>query len=251
MHQHGGHLHGLAAYPTAGQRVLVGRGVPGRSVCSPTTARRVIAVMRQAARRPRPGHASPAAPARPQARLGRDLGPAAQRWGPRPIDLDIVFYGGQTVTEGETLVVPHPRWQERDFVKAPLADLCAGRFSSGSGEDGGSDGGSSTGGGAIGGSAAGEAAAAGRGGGSSSAGSGSRAEHGGSWLQSQLRLAGSLWAAAGGERQLGTPDLECVLPMGRLGLWPWQRRSQVRRRGGHEARGSLSRWLLPSWYAVF
>ncbi|KAL4420775.1 hypothetical protein ABPG75_010431 [Micractinium tetrahymenae] len=176
-----------------------------------------------------------------EARLGRDLGPAAQRWGPRPIDLDIVFYEGQTVTEGETLVVPHPRWQERDFVKAPLADLCsAGPGSSSGGGASGSS--SSSGGGASGsrGGSSGSEAGTGQGGaagdggpaefsaggGSSSAGGG-RGEAAGGGLQRQLRLAASLWAAAGGERQLGTPDLECVLPMGRLGLWPWQRRTQV------------------------
>lgn len=56
--------------------------------------------------------------------LGRSFGKDQIRWGPRPIDMDIIFYEDQTVLEGnETLVVPHPRWQERDFVKAPLADL--------------------------------------------------------------------------------------------------------------------------------
>ncbi|KAL4451314.1 hypothetical protein ABPG77_009386 [Micractinium sp. CCAP 211/92] len=162
-----------------------------------------------------------------EAQLGRDLSPAAQRWGPRPIDLDIVFYEGLTVTEGETLVVPHPRWQERDFVKAPLADLC------GTSPDGSSAGSGSSstqhaasGGAAEGGSTQNAAAEQGPStGGSSSGGRGN--ELGGAGLQRQLQLAASLWGAAGGERQLGTPDLECVLPMGRLGLWPWQRRTQV------------------------
>jgi len=55
--------------------------------------------------------------------LGREFGAEQIRWGPRPIDLDIVFYEEETVLQGETLVIPHPRWQERDFVKAPMADL--------------------------------------------------------------------------------------------------------------------------------
>jgi hypothetical protein len=135
-----------------------------------------------------------------QERLGRDLGPSAQRWGPRPIDLDIVFYEGGAVAEGDTLVVPHPRWQERDFVKAPLADLWDGDATP-SGSGGGGDG-----------PGAGAAAAP------FAASSG---------LAAQLRLAAGLWQGAGGERQLGGPGLECVLPMGRLGLWPWQRRTQV------------------------
>lgn len=160
------------------------------------------------------------------------MSPAAQRWGPRPIDLDIVFYDGQTVTEGQTLVVPHPRWQERDFVKAPLADLCAtslGGSSASSGGSGSSSGRRSPHGGAAQGGSAEEVAAAEHG--AASAGSssdGRRDELAGAGLQRQLQLAASLWGAAGGERQLGTPDLECVLPMGRLGLWPWQRRTQVR-----------------------
>ena len=56
--------------------------------------------------------------------LGRSFGIDQIRWGPRPIDLDIIFYEDQNVLMGgDVLVVPHPRWQERDFVKAPLADL--------------------------------------------------------------------------------------------------------------------------------
>lgn len=55
--------------------------------------------------------------------LGRTFGPDQIRWGPRPIDLDIIFYEDECVRDGELLDIPHPRWQERDFVKAPLADL--------------------------------------------------------------------------------------------------------------------------------
>lgn len=55
-----------------------------------------------------------------QAALGRNF--AGQRYGPRPLDLDIIFYGNQRLSH-ERLCIPHPRWQERDFVKAPLLDL--------------------------------------------------------------------------------------------------------------------------------
>ena len=55
-----------------------------------------------------------------QASLGRDFG--GQRYGPRPLDLDIIFYGG-TRTNLQELQIPHARWAERDFVKAPIADL--------------------------------------------------------------------------------------------------------------------------------
>ena len=42
--------------------------------------------------------------------------------GSRPIDLDILFFGNHWVEE-EDLQIPHPRWQERLFVLAPLGDL--------------------------------------------------------------------------------------------------------------------------------
>ncbi len=45
-----------------------------------------------------------------------------QRWGPRTLDVDIIWIDGTTVDEPD-LVIPHPRWSERTFVLAPLADL--------------------------------------------------------------------------------------------------------------------------------
>lgn len=47
-----------------------------------------------------------------------------ERWAARPIDIDILLYGEQTV-EAPDLVVPHPRIAERNFVVAPLAELAA------------------------------------------------------------------------------------------------------------------------------
>ncbi|MFN0065540.1 MAG: 2-amino-4-hydroxy-6-hydroxymethyldihydropteridine diphosphokinase [Chlamydiales bacterium] len=41
---------------------------------------------------------------------------------PRPIDLDLLFYGEEVHCSKE-LVVPHPRWHERLFVIKPLSDL--------------------------------------------------------------------------------------------------------------------------------
>lgn len=41
---------------------------------------------------------------------------------PRPLDLDLLFYG-EEVLFSQGLVLPHPRWHERLFVIAPLADL--------------------------------------------------------------------------------------------------------------------------------
>lgn len=51
--------------------------------------------------------------------------PGGERWGPRPIDLDILLYEDR-VLEEEGLVVPHPRMTERAFVLIPLADIAAG-----------------------------------------------------------------------------------------------------------------------------
>ncbi len=44
------------------------------------------------------------------------------RYGPRPIDVDILFYG-DSVVEEQDLVIPHPRLHERGFVLVPLADV--------------------------------------------------------------------------------------------------------------------------------
>lgn len=44
------------------------------------------------------------------------------RWGPRIIDLDIVFYD-DIVVEDEKLVIPHPELRKRWFVLKPLNDI--------------------------------------------------------------------------------------------------------------------------------
>jgi 2-amino-4-hydroxy-6-hydroxymethyldihydropteridine diphosphokinase len=44
------------------------------------------------------------------------------RYGPREIDIDILFYDNK-VYKDEELEIPHPRLQERDFVLQPFADL--------------------------------------------------------------------------------------------------------------------------------
>ncbi len=45
--------------------------------------------------------------------------------GPRPIDIDIVFYD-DLIFEDERLQIPHPRLRGRGFVLAPLAELTPG-----------------------------------------------------------------------------------------------------------------------------
>jgi len=44
------------------------------------------------------------------------------RWGPRTLDVDVLWVDGVTVDEPD-LHVPHPRLWERPFVLAPLAEL--------------------------------------------------------------------------------------------------------------------------------
>jgi 2-amino-4-hydroxy-6-hydroxymethyldihydropteridine diphosphokinase len=45
-----------------------------------------------------------------------------EKWGPRPIDLDLLLYGDQ-ILKSERLTLPHPRMHERRFVLEPLAEL--------------------------------------------------------------------------------------------------------------------------------
>ncbi len=47
------------------------------------------------------------------------------RNGPRPIDIDIIFYDDLHITQGN-LTVPHPRMSERAFVLVPLAEIAPG-----------------------------------------------------------------------------------------------------------------------------
>lgn len=54
-----------------------------------------------------------------EARMGRVR---KQRWGPRPIDLDLLFYGKRIIDEPD-LTVPHPEAHRRAFVLVPLAEI--------------------------------------------------------------------------------------------------------------------------------
>src|SRR5207244_1047887 len=48
------------------------------------------------------------------------------RNGPRPIDIDILFYDNLRITEDD-LTIPHPRLAERAFVLVPLAEIAPGK----------------------------------------------------------------------------------------------------------------------------
>jgi 2-amino-4-hydroxy-6-hydroxymethyldihydropteridine diphosphokinase len=50
---------------------------------------------------------------------GRERG---RRWGPRTLDLDLLFHG-RAVVDAPRLTLPHPRLAERTFVLCPLAEV--------------------------------------------------------------------------------------------------------------------------------
>jgi len=43
-------------------------------------------------------------------------------WGPRSLDIDFISWGGLQVNT-ETLILPHPRISERNFVLIPLTEV--------------------------------------------------------------------------------------------------------------------------------
>jgi 2-amino-4-hydroxy-6-hydroxymethyldihydropteridine diphosphokinase len=53
-------------------------------------------------------------------RMGRDE--SAIRWGPRVIDLDVLLFGDEKISEPD-LEIPHPRLKERRFVLIPLLEI--------------------------------------------------------------------------------------------------------------------------------
>lgn len=52
---------------------------------------------------------------------GRERDPL-RRWGPRNLDLDLLWFGGEAI-DTDQLTVPHPRMHVRAFVLQPLCDL--------------------------------------------------------------------------------------------------------------------------------
>lgn len=51
---------------------------------------------------------------------GRDANPT--RWGPRILDLDIIRFG-ELIYDDESLVIPHPEYQNRLFVLLPMREI--------------------------------------------------------------------------------------------------------------------------------
>ena len=57
--------------------------------------------------------------------LGRDRA-GERRWGPRPVDIDLLAYDDLALCDPE-LTLPHPRLFERAFVLVPLAEIMPDR----------------------------------------------------------------------------------------------------------------------------
>ena len=56
-----------------------------------------------------------------ESRAGRER---RERWGPRTLDLDMIFYD-DLVMSGETLRIPHAGMHRREFVLAPLCEIAS------------------------------------------------------------------------------------------------------------------------------
>ena len=64
-------------------------------------------------------------------RIERDLGRVETiRWGPRVIDIDILFYGEEALSDPR-LVLPHRELLRRAFVLVPLAEIAPDRVIAG------------------------------------------------------------------------------------------------------------------------
>lgn len=53
---------------------------------------------------------------------GRRRRPQDPRFGPRPLDVDVLLWGDR-VSDRPELTLPHPRLRERRFVLEPLAEI--------------------------------------------------------------------------------------------------------------------------------
>ncbi len=56
-----------------------------------------------------------------EAELGRDR-EKEEKWGARPIDIDIALYGSQQI-QNDKLIIPHARLAQRRFMLEPLAAI--------------------------------------------------------------------------------------------------------------------------------
>ena len=49
------------------------------------------------------------------------------KWGPRIIDLDVIFYD-DLLSDDEEIILPHPRMEEREFVLKPLSEIAPNKI---------------------------------------------------------------------------------------------------------------------------
>lgn len=49
------------------------------------------------------------------------------KWGPRVIDLDVIFYD-DLLSDDEEIILPHPRMEEREFVLKPLSEIAPNKI---------------------------------------------------------------------------------------------------------------------------
>ena len=68
----------------------------------------------------------------PRAMLGKALAleaargrSSSKRWGPRRLDIDILYFGDCVLDEPD-LIIPHPRLRFRPFVLVPLSEIAPG-----------------------------------------------------------------------------------------------------------------------------
>lgn len=54
--------------------------------------------------------------------LGRERRRETEKWGPRTIDIDILFYGKRVIRD-KGLEIPHPELHKRAFVLVPLLEI--------------------------------------------------------------------------------------------------------------------------------
>jgi 2-amino-4-hydroxy-6-hydroxymethyldihydropteridine diphosphokinase len=92
-------FHETKPVPPSGQPLFLNAALSGRCALS---ARQILAFAQNLERE-----------------AGRQPGP---RWGPRPLDVDLLVLGDLVLDEPE-LTLPHPRMRERRFVLEPLAEI--------------------------------------------------------------------------------------------------------------------------------
>jgi len=57
--------------------------------------------------------------------IEKDLGRhRIEKWGPRTIDIDILFYG-ERIVNTKDLIIPHPHFEKRNFAIIPMLEIAS------------------------------------------------------------------------------------------------------------------------------